>query len=167
MLCQHVLILLPLIVAAVELISPFFPLAGHRICLVLLGAVFLIVPKKRGLGNWRNVLASALLSGGGAVATYLLANSLSLGPLIASAAVGLAAAVFLAEQQQLVVYLGTFVGMTSTLHFPSIILVAAAGLIGGVLWEVLNEAWNGVGGRLGTLAATAVLAILLTFGGGL
>ena len=46
-------------------------------------------------------------------------------------------------------------------------LVIAAGLIGGILWEVLNETWNGVGGRLGTLAAAAVLAVLLTFGGGM
>lgn len=167
MFCRHVLILLPVIVAAAELASPMFPLAGHRICLALLAAVFVLAPKKCGLGDWRKVVSAALLSAGGAVATFLLANSFGMGALIASAVVGLLAAMFFEEDPQLVVYLGTFVGMTSIYRFPSLMLVIAAGLIGGILWEVLNETWNGVGGRLGTLAAAAVLAVLLTYGGGM
>ena len=88
MFCRHVLILLPVIVAAAELVSPMFPLTGHRICLALLAAVFVLAPKKCGLGDWRKVVSAALLSAGGAVVTFLLANSLGMGALIASAVVG-------------------------------------------------------------------------------
>ena len=79
MFCRHILILLPVIVSDAELASPMFPLAGHRICLALLAAVF-VLAEKCGLGDWRKVVSAALLSAGGAVATFLLANSFGMGP---------------------------------------------------------------------------------------
>ena len=166
MFCRHVLILLPVIVAAAELASPMFPLAGHRICLALLAAVFVLAPKKCGLGDWRKVVSAALLSAGGAVATFLLANSFGMGALIASAVVGLLAAMFFEED------LAVSISRNICQHdLLSIVFHPDArdccGINQGVLWEVLNETWNGVGGRLGTLAAAAVLAVLLTFGGGM
>ncbi len=165
--CKHVLILLPLIVATLELITRLYHAGGNLVCLSLIVVMFAIVPKKCRFRDWQKVYPSALISAGGALVTFLLANHLNLGPLIASAVVGLAGAAFLAERHQLTLYLGAFVGMSSVVRFPSITLLIVAGLLGGVLWEVLNDTWNGVGGRLGTVAATAVLVVLLTLGGGL
>jgi NhaP-type Na+/H+ or K+/H+ antiporter len=154
-------------VAALELLSPLFNHGGSLVCLTLIFVVFVIAPKRCGFRDWQRVLPSALISAAGALATFLLANYLNLGPLVASAVVGLAGTSFFKERHQLVLYLGAFVGMSSDARFPSLTLLIAAGLVGGVLWEVLNETWNGVGGRLGTVAATAVLVVLLTLGGGL
>lgn len=165
--CQHALILLPLIVATLELITPLFHQGGNLVCLALIVVVFMIVPKRCGFKDWQRVYPSALISAGGALATFLLANHLALGPLAASAVVGLAGAAFLVERHQLILYLGAFVGMSSANRFPSLILLVIAGLLGGALWEILSDTWNGVGGRLGTVAATAVLVVLLTLGGGL
>ncbi len=165
--CRHALILLPLVVAALELVRPLFDHGGSWVCLALIAIVFVLAPKRCNLDDWPRVLPSALISTGGTLATFLLANHLNLGPLVASAVVGLLGTTVFKEHNQLVWYLGAFVGMSSALRFPSLGLLITAGLLGGVLWEVLNETWNGVGGRLGTVAATAVLVVLLTFGGGL
>ncbi len=165
--CRHILILLPLIVAALELLSPVLPLGSSLFCVGLLAFIVLLVPKRCGLSDWPKVLSSALISSGGALATFVLANFLNLGPLVASAVVGLLGTVRLKEQDQLVLYLGAFVGMTPVTRFPSLGLLILAGILGGVLWEVLSSTWNGVGGRLGTVAAVAVLVVVLTLGGGL
>ena len=167
MLCQHALILLPLFVATLELTIPFFSKTSGLIYLSLVTFIFIVAPKRCAIGDWRKILPSALISALGAVATFALANHLDLGPLVASAIVGLVGTFFLAEDDQLKIYLGAFVGMTSVARFPSLGLVVVAGLVGGVLWQVLNETWNGVGGRLGTIAAAAVLVVVLTLGGGL
>jgi hypothetical protein len=167
MLCQHALILLPLIVAAMELVGPIFRQASSLAYLGFVVVVFIVAPKRCAIGDWRRVLPSALISAGGALATFFLANSLDLGALVASAVVGLAGTAFLKEEDQLTLYLGAFVGMSSVARFPTLGPLFVAGLVGGVLWEILNQTWNGVGGRLGTVAATAVLVILLTLGGGL
>lgn len=165
--CRHALILLPLIVATIELIKPLFNAEGSLVCLALLVVLLAIVPKKCRFSDWQRVLPSALISAGGALATFLLANHLGLGPLVASALVGLVGATFFVERYQLILYLGAFVGMSSSNRFPSVTLLVVAGLVGGALWEILSDTWNGVGGRLGTVAAAAVLVVLLTLGGGL
>lgn len=167
MLCQHAVIVLPLIVAGLELASPRFPEASPLIYLALVTLVFIVAPKRCGVKDWGKVLPTALLTAGGALFTFVLANYLTLGPLVASALVGLGSTAFLKEDHQLTVYLGAFIGMSSVARFPSLGLLIVAGFLGGVLWEMINQAWNGVGGRLGTIAATAVLVVLLTLGGGL
>jgi len=165
--CRHALFLFPLIVATLELVTPFLHGKGSLVYLAALLAVFALSPRRCGYGEWMKVLPSAFISAGGALVTFVLANHLNLGPLVASAVVGLVGALFLEERFQLVLYLGAFVGMSSASRFPFVPLLILAGLVGGALWEILSETWNGVGGRLGTLAATAVLVVLLLLGGGL
>ncbi|HHT69386.1 MAG TPA: hypothetical protein GXZ85_09050 [Firmicutes bacterium] len=165
--CRHALILLPLVVATLELAGYLIGRTSSVVLLALLAFIIVLAPKGCRLGDWKKALRSALICLVGALASFLLANNLDLGPLMASAVVGLLGTVVLKEKDQLVVYLGTFIGMSSALRFPTLSLVVLAGLTGGILWEMLSETWNGVGGRLGTVAATAVLIVLLAFGGGL
>lgn len=163
---RHLLIFLPLAGAVLDLFGLLASFWGQLACFALLGAGLLGL-LRQGVPGWRKLARSALLSLGGALATFLLANNLLLGTVVASGLVGLAGAALLDSDGALVVYLGAFVGMSSPLRFPTLLPLAAAGLLGGVLFELLAESWSGVGGRLGTLAATGVLIVLLLSGGGL
>lgn len=164
---RNILIFLPLVTATLQLGGLLNSAAGRLLSLALIFSGFIVIFKKRVLPRWQTVLRSALLSLGGACTTFLLANYLGLGILLGSAVVALVGARFLSDQDQLVLYLGTFVGMSSTIRFPTFLPLVAAGLLGGILWEALDESWVGVGGRLGTLAATAVLIVLVFSGGGI
>ena len=78
---------------------------------------------------------------------------------------GLLGAQVLKGRDQLVMYMGAFVGMSSALRFPTLAPLVAAGLLAGVLFELTDECWVGVGGRLGTIAAAAVVVVLALIGG--
>lgn len=164
---RHLLIFLPLVGAVLDLLGLLASWWGRLVCFALLSAGLLGLLRQEGVPGWPKLGRSALLSLGGAVVTFLLANNLQLGTVVASALVGLTGAALFDSDGALVVYLGAFVGMSSPLRFPTLLPLAAAGLLGGVLFELLAESWSGVGGRLGTLAATGVLVVLLLGGGGL
>ncbi|MCU4926426.1 hypothetical protein OB905_10575 [Halobacteria archaeon AArc-dxtr1] len=87
----------------------------------------------------------------GAVITYVLSVSAGLGPVLASALVGLGAGVAL-PRVAAPIYCGSFVGMASPAVFGSIAYVALAGLVAGVGFLAATESFGGVGGKLGTLA---------------
>lgn len=163
---QHALVFLPLLVVALELVGHSFGQAGRFIgvALVIVGFGFAFKPYKR--CQWQSLLRPALISTAGAMFTFLLSAHLNLNTLVASGAVALVGSAFFNFDDQLVLYLGTFVGMTSVAKFPTLPPLIMAGFLGGVFWELFSETWIGVGGRLGSLAATAVLVVLIILGGG-
>jgi len=86
-----------------------------------------------------------------AVVTYGLSVHAGLGPVLASALVGLVAGVGLAEIDG-AAYCGSFVGMASPALFPTLEGVALAGLIAGLAFVATADSFGGFGGKYGTLA---------------
>ncbi|MFC7079801.1 hypothetical protein [Halorussus caseinilyticus] len=135
--------------------------------LVLAGGVAVAAERDRALGTpdapelGRGEIIDALSVVAAAVLTYVLSVRFGLGPVVASALVGLAAGAFAAEIA-VPAYCGSFVGMASPDLFPSVGYLAVAGLLAGLAFVAAERAFDGFGGKLGTLAlfgcaATAVL----------
>ena len=116
--------------------------------------------------EYKTLILSGLCAGFAALATYYLAQAVTLGPIVASGIVGLAAHFILGRYYAYPAYAGVFVGMSSPLVLPSYALVGVAGLFTGFLYQYLDGVFDGIGGRLGTMAAVAVLITLLLTGGG-
>lgn len=93
----------------------------------------------------------------GALVTYVLSVDAGLGPIVASAAVGLGAGLAVPRVGPQV-YCGSFVGMASPAVFGSLEAVALAGAIAGVGFVVTTASFGGVGGKLGTIAMVGCLA---------
>ena len=93
---------------------------------------------------------------GGAGAAYWISVHLSLGPVAGSALVGLAGALVF-PQYSVPIYCGSFVGMSSAalLASPAELLLAAG--IAGVVYILAEDALNGFGGKLGTIAFSGPL----------
>lgn len=103
------------------------------------------------------IIASSL----GAIATYLLhKNGLSV--VVASCIVGLMGAflghIFNLPHLALVVFAGTFVGMTST-TIGSLPLVFLGGLVCGVVYILSLKLFVGFGGKLGSIAFLSTLLV--------
>jgi len=106
-------------------------------------------------------------SAAGAAVTRLLSSNLRLGPVIASAAVGLAAAVFLplihrggqGELFAAAAFCASFAGMASPERIPAMRGMAAAGFLCGFLFIFTAPFGEGGGGKLGTIAFASVLSI--------
>jgi len=60
---------------------------------------------------------------------------------------------------QFVGYCGVFVGMSSTLIFPTLLSVCCAGIIAGVIYNLSTSLLFGYGGRLGTIAFLSVWGV--------
>src|SRR5690606_20499542 len=100
----------------------------------------------------------------GALICYFLNHRYQLGPVISAGMVG-ASASFIplinresAYLKQLpgTFYCGAFIGMTNLAIASSIYFVLAASFFAGVLLLVSKSLFNGLGGKLGTVAFTAV-----------
>jgi hypothetical protein len=125
--------------------------------LAVVGAVTVAAERRRvfdGLAEWRvddADLADVLAAVAAAGVTYWLSVHAGLGPVVASALVGLAAGLGLPEVDA-AAYCGSFVGMVSPAVFPSARLVLGAGLVAGVALVAARGSFSGFGGKLGTLA---------------
>ncbi len=113
------------------------------------------------LSQFLLILASSL----GAIATYLLhKNGVSV--VVASCIVGLIGAgighLFNIPNLALVVFAGSFVGMTST-TIGSMPLVFVGGLICGVIYVLSLKIFVGFGGKLGTTAFISTLLVWTFF----
>ncbi|WP_226023191.1 hypothetical protein [Halomicrobium salinisoli] len=100
----------------------------------------------------------------GALVTYALSVHAGLGPVLASALVGLVAGVA-APAIAVPVYCGSFAGMASPSLFPSAAHVGVAGTVAGIAFVASDGVFDGFGGKLGTLAFAGVGATLLLPGG--
>lgn len=98
----------------------------------------------------------------GAIATYIL-QRFGLSIVVASCIVGLLGAMtghFLElPQLSIVIFAGSFVGMTST-AIGSIPLILLAGALTGLFFKLSSNIFVGFGGRLGTIA---FLSTVLSF----
>ncbi|AQL42750.1 hypothetical protein BV210_08520 [Halorientalis sp. IM1011] len=123
----------------------------------LVGGLAAVTERERALspptaaGFDRSDARDALAVVAGAVLAYLLSVHAGLGPVVGSAAVGLAAGLAPTESD-VAAYCGSFVGMASPAVFPGVGPVAVAGVISGLAFVAARDAFGGVGGKLGTLA---------------
>ena len=92
--------------------------------------------------------------------TYVVSVWLGQGPVVASALIGLLAALVLGEQA-VPAYCGTFVGMVSAAVLPTLTPVAAASLVAGLVFVASKRLFDGFGGKLGTTAFLGCAAVVL------
>ncbi len=95
--------------------------------------------------------------------TYVLSVSFGQGPVVASALVGLLAALTIGEQAP-AAYCGSFVGMVSATVFPTPAPVAAASLAAGAVYVLAKRVFGGFGGKLGTTAFIGCGVVVLPTG---
>lgn len=117
----------------------------------------------------KNTMVTTLLIiiGGciGAIGTFQL-QKMGMSPVVASCVVGLLGA-FVGygmknEDLAMVIFAGSFVGMT-TVTIASLPIILIAGLVCGVLYWLALPLFDGYGGKLGALAFISVGIILLLF----
>ncbi|ELY83506.1 hypothetical protein [Natrinema altunense] len=142
---------------------------------VLAGTVVAATERRRlrefeAVGFDRTDAVDALAVAAAAVGTYWLSVSVGLGPVLASAAVGLTVGLTIRHVDG-AAYCGSFVGMASPALFPSLEWVALAGLLAGLAFVATAESFGGFGGKYGTIAlfgciATATLTDVDYAGGG-
>lgn len=100
----------------------------------------------------------------GALTCYFLNHGFQLGPVISAGIVGTTASFIplinrqsnYLKQLPATFYCGAFIGMTSLNIASSVYFVLAASFFAGVLLLVSKSLFNGLGGKLGTVAFTAV-----------
>lgn len=162
---HQLLIFLPLLAALLD-VTNLLPTPFGRV-LVLVALVIGVVAalSRRTFKLSRQIVRSALISLVGALFTFVFSTRLGMGPVVASALVGLIGSQVVKDREQLIMYLGAFVGMSSIVLFPSLTPLVGAGILGGLLFELTDECWVGVGGRLGTIAAASVVVVLSLIGG--
>lgn len=102
----------------------------------------------------------------GALAAFFISIELSHGGVIASAIVGLTAAVVFPGYAA-AIYCGSFVGMASTVVFTSYETLFLASLLASVIYVVARPACQGFGGKLGTIAFSATMLSLWIIDGSL
>lgn len=159
---HHILICLPILGAVLDVAKVLFSQMGRVLFLVVFIAGLIAAVRHPSFKFSPQLARSAVISLVGALLTFILSTQLELGVVVASGLVGLVGAQVFKGRDQLVLYLGVFVGMSSVLSLASLIV---AGLLGGLFFELADESWVGVGGRLGTLAAASVLVVLAAIGG--
>ncbi len=161
---HHLIIFLALVGAILDG-TKIFPTTAGRAIVLALALIGSIVAFIRFKGESRDqLIRSAAISLFGAFFTFVFSTRLGLGAVVASAIVGLMGAQLFKGRDQVVMYLGAFVGMSALARFPSYLPLIIAGLLGGLFFELADESWPGVGGRLGTIAAGAVVVVLAVTG---
>lgn len=158
---------IPLVTAGLELIHGMLG-RGHVLIIFALFGINIIGMSFESCfkNDWHKLGASAIISFLCSVLVYYLAHVLAWGPITASGAVGLLASRILKDKGSLAAYTGVFVGMTSAAVIADVWLVGLAGLLAGMLYETMEGVWEGIGGRLGTIAAAAVILTILLSGRG-
>lgn len=99
----------------------------------------------------------------GAVATWWINTQLGLGPAVASGIIGVLAALVLPPELAVAVYTASFAGMSSALVLSSLPMAILAGGLVGIIFSLALPVYQGFGGKLGTIAACAVLATMFLF----
>ncbi|ELY92844.1 hypothetical protein C483_06842 [Natrialba hulunbeirensis JCM 10989] len=160
------------LLASVHAAPPALPTGtvSLHLGLVLVGAVAAVVERNRAFSTDalesgvfdRTDATNALAVTAGAIVTYGASVVADLGPVLASALVGLLAGLALPHVGA-PIYCGSFVGMASPAVFPGLEYVAVAGVIAGLAFVATTATFGGVGGKLGTIALFGcVAAVALT-----
>lgn len=101
-----------------------------------------------------------ILAISGAVSTFFINTGLKFGPVIAAGFIGTLASFIpsinrksnLLKEAPQAVYCGAFVGMTSASVAPNLKFILLAGIIAGSILILSKNIFNGLGGKLGTIA---------------
>lgn len=103
------------------------------------------------------IICTAIAAG---VATYIIANNLNKGAVLASASVTLASGIIfpyffpsMGTTLMVVAACASYGGMVSRKNAPSLVDMIMISSIIGILFTLTSTAYAGVGGRLGTIAA--------------
>ncbi len=91
----------------------------------------------------------------GATFTWFINHQMGYGAVVANGLVGVIAAMILPGYLAGVTYTASFVGMSSTVVIPSLLVASLGGLIVGVVFLATTEVYVGIGGKGGTTAALA------------
>ena len=104
----------------------------------------------------REMLLDFLAVLGGACASCAISQDLGLGPVAGAALIGLLGALVF-PKHSVPLYCGSFVGMSSAALLASPVELYLAGSIAGVVYLIAEDALNGFGGKLGTIAFSGSL----------
>ena len=107
------------------------------------------------------VIPSVLI---GTIITYSIQYYIGINAILSASLVGLTAS-FLEKKSKYIIatpiYCGAFVGMTnSSINIP-LLAIASIGLIAGSLFYLSKNFYGGIGGKLGTIAFSSVIASIL------
>lgn len=92
-----------------------------------------------------------------ALATWYLNHELSLGAFVASGLVGVLAALLLPNELAVAAYTASFAGMSALPMLASAPMALLAGVLVGLIFLLALPVYLGFGGKLGTIAACAVV----------
>lgn len=103
--------------------------------------------------------------------TYFLSIDLTIGPVIAAAGIGFLASYLptffkspIVATLPAPIYCGTFVGMCGTYLTEDYFFISYAGLSAGLLYLMSRNGFNGIGGKLGSIAFGGIVLVVLIFG---
>lgn len=104
----------------------------------------------------------------GAIITFSLQLYAGFGAVLAASSVGLIAYFIHSIKRDdsnihIAGYCGTFIGMTSPLVFKDFYAIIMAGIIGAIVYVFSRNVFNGVGGKLGSIAFVAVCLTVFFF----
>lgn len=108
-------------------------------------------------------LYSIMFAVAAALASFILNNNFKLGPVTASALVGIAG-VILFPKFQAIIFTASFTGMASYAGLQNLFLVALAGLLTGLIWIGGRRVFGGFGGKMGASALFATTTTSLIGG---
>ena len=136
------------------------PLIGIVLTVGLIGLLFTLFNESKGLAalkadalfSNKNILSFVALILG-ALVTHWINVDLKLGAVVASAVVGLLAAVVFPDYA-VPAYTGSFVGMAGTKLLPGYLPLVLAGAVAGIVYILASTVYGGFGGKLGTIAAS-------------
>ncbi|MCD4672633.1 MAG: hypothetical protein K8R77_08220 [Anaerolineaceae bacterium] len=104
----------------------------------------------------REMLLDFIAVLGGACASCAISQNLGLGPVAGAALIGLLGALAF-PKHSVPLYCGSFVGMSSAVLLASPAELYLAGSIAGLVYLIAEDALNGFGGKLGTIAFSGSL----------
>ncbi|WP_027338951.1 hypothetical protein [Halonatronum saccharophilum] len=93
-----------------------------------------------------------------ALFTFYLNINMGMGPIVASAVVGLLGAIIISKYE-VEVFCGSFVGMASNLIFISYGQLFLAAFISGLIFILVDNYFSGIGGKLGAIAFTGSILV--------
>ncbi|MFN0289760.1 hypothetical protein [Pedobacter helvus] len=145
-----------------KLQSKYVPLVIIFLCLLLLTS-YVKAPIHHRTNLYEHI-SIVIWIPAGALICYFLNHSYHLGPVISAGVVGTATSFIpvinkkstYLKQLPATFYCGAFIGMTSLTIASTVYFILAASFFAGVLLLVSKSLFNGLGGKLGTVAFTAV-----------
>ncbi len=136
---------------------------GVAIILVMVGLITGIIFEGRRLFHsetdqirWKSVLWNFLAVFTGGIFSFSLSHDIGLGPVVAASLVGIIGFLVIPDQD-VPIYCGAFVGMTSNNLLYTHTEVAIASAVAGGIYILTRSVFSGFGGKLGTIALVGTI----------